>query len=361
MEWTDVKRWRKEQRGERIAARLARPLAERKRVRDAVADCLRQEVAALRRGRIAFYWPIRAELDLRDLVAEMIGGGVGGALPVVVTKNAPLEFWDWTPETQVTPGFWNIPVPAARAPVTPDVLLVPLVGFDRAGYRLGYGGGYYDRTLAGFAAKPLAIGVGYAADGLDSIHPQPHDIPMDAIVTDEGIRWRTWPAGLRHEDPLPLGAASPPCLMHEADPAYMGFLSDAETLAFLNELLEGERAGARGALEMARATVEMDLRVALSAVASDEARFCAMLHRHVQRLGGEPSGATGAFLTKLRDTPGGAAKLDLLNRGQGWVVRRLRRMLPKIADPELHRDLRDMLEAHDRNILRCARFCREPA
>ena len=80
-------------------------------------------------------------------------------------------------------GLWNIPVPAERRPST-RALLIPLVGYDSAGYRLGYGGGYYDRTLAATASRPLCIGVGYDDARLATIHPQPHDIPMSLIVTE---------------------------------------------------------------------------------------------------------------------------------------------------------------------------------
>ena len=86
-------------------------------------------------------------------------------------------------------GVWNIPVPGERTLVQPNLLLVPLVGFDAAGYRLGYGGGYYDRTLAAMSPRPLTIGVGFAMGRLNSIYPQPHDIPMDAIVTEDAFLW----------------------------------------------------------------------------------------------------------------------------------------------------------------------------
>ena len=81
-------------------------------------------------------------------------------------------------------GFWDIPVPANDVRVTPTALLVPLVGFDEVGYRLGYGGGYYDRTLGSLPAKPIAIGVGYELAHLETIYPQAHDIPMSTIVTE---------------------------------------------------------------------------------------------------------------------------------------------------------------------------------
>ena len=84
-------------------------------------------------------------------------------------------------------GFWNIPVPAERRVVAPDALLIPLVGYDAAGYRLGYGGGYYDRTLAALAPRPFCIGVAYDDSQLETIHPQPHDIPMNLIVTERSV------------------------------------------------------------------------------------------------------------------------------------------------------------------------------
>lgn len=133
---------------------------------------------------IGFYWPIRGEYDARKLVAALIDRGAHAAMPVVVEKSAPLIFRDWHPGTRMANGFWDIPVPAEGEPVIPTALLVPLVGFDDRGYRLGYGGGYYDRTLASLPAKPFAIGVGYELSHLGTIYPQPHDIPMSAIVTE---------------------------------------------------------------------------------------------------------------------------------------------------------------------------------
>ena len=356
MEWREVNKWRREMRNEILAARLARPLAVRKATRDKIVAHLSREMPWLGRDGFGFYWPFRGELDLRDFAGAATSGGGAMALPVVVTEKQPVEFWEWRPETKMVPGVWSIPVPASRKPIQPPALLIPLLGFDDAGYRLGYGGGYYDRTLAACAEKPLAIGVGYAADRLATIHPQPHDIPMDAIVTEEGVRW------ISPRNPLAGGdAGESPCMMGEADPAYMGYLTDEETAAVLNELLEGERAGARGVIEMARMTPDLELRVALSAVAQDEARYCAMLSRHIERLGGQPSSETGAFLEKLRGIEEQNAKIDLLNKGQSWVSRRLAEILPKIADPDLYDDLCDMREVHDRNVARCARFSRQPA
>jgi 5-formyltetrahydrofolate cyclo-ligase len=83
-------------------------------------------------------------------------------------------------------GVWNIPVPATTDEVVPDIVIAPVVGFDRACYRLGYGGGFFDRTLATMKNSPRKLGVGYRQQALLTIHPQPHDIPMDMIITEQG-------------------------------------------------------------------------------------------------------------------------------------------------------------------------------
>ena len=106
-------------------------------------------------------------------------------------KGRPLEFWSWQPEMKLIRGIWNIPIPSERNPVNPTNLLVPLVGFDAAAYRLGHGGGYYDRTLANLNPRPFTIGVGYEFGRLETIYPQPHDIPMDSIVTETGVSLRS--------------------------------------------------------------------------------------------------------------------------------------------------------------------------
>jgi len=135
---------------------------------------------------LGVYWPVRGEIDVRDLAIGHLGNGGRIGLPVVVTESAPVEFWSWRPETPMSRGVWNIPIPAERELLEPDALIVPLVGFDPQRYRLGYGGGYYDRTLAACRRRPFCIGLGYEEAQLATIFPQPHDIPMDLIVTDGG-------------------------------------------------------------------------------------------------------------------------------------------------------------------------------
>jgi 5-formyltetrahydrofolate cyclo-ligase len=116
--------------------------------------------------------------------------GLRLALPVVVERARPLVFRPWWPGVRMEPGVWSIPVPAEGEPMLPDVVVSPLVGFDGRGYRLGYGGGYYDRTLAALrdaGRPPRAIGVGHELAWLETIHPQPHDVPMAVVVTERRV------------------------------------------------------------------------------------------------------------------------------------------------------------------------------
>jgi hypothetical protein len=154
------------------------------------------------------------------------------------------------------------------------------------------------------------------------------------------------------DDPNSEGCfASPPCFMHELDPAWLGFASRDEVLAWLNELLEGERAGARGVAELAAGT-EGEPHAILRDIAQDEASFCAMLAGHIRRLGATPSGRTGSFYDKLSAAQGDA-RLDLLDRGQAWVVRKLDEIMPRIHDDGLRADLARMRDVHVSNIERC--------
>lgn len=134
------------------------------------------------------YWPIKGEPDLRPLLSGLHRAGVTIALPVVETRAAPLVFRRWTPEMRMIRGDWNIPVPSPEAEVlSPDVVLAPCLGWDAGCYRLGWGGGYFDRTLAVLNPRPFAIGIALAAAQMSTIYPQPHDIPLDMIVTEAGV------------------------------------------------------------------------------------------------------------------------------------------------------------------------------
>ena len=180
-----IGRWRREQRQRLRLGRMTLPMTERSAFTAQIVTYLKQN-PRLTDALIGFYWPFRNEVDLCNFVSEQIGHDGQAALPVVVEKNKPVEFWLWRPGDTLTPGVWNIPIPTKRRPVRPDILLVPLLGFDAAGYRLGNGGGYYDRTLAAMAALPYTVGVGYELGRLSTIYPCSHDVPMNEIVTEAG-------------------------------------------------------------------------------------------------------------------------------------------------------------------------------
>lgn len=191
----DVARWRKAERHCLRAERDALSVAERKAAGAALSDHLGQLIAERFAGAaglvLSGYWPIKGEPDLRPLLAALSGAGVIVALPVVVAKAAPMVFRRWLPGMPMVRGDWNIPVPPPDAEtLIPDIALAPLVGWDHEGYRLGYGGGYFDRTLASLAPRPFTIGIGLQSAQLASIFPQPHDIGLDVILTEAGVRFR---------------------------------------------------------------------------------------------------------------------------------------------------------------------------
>jgi 5,10-methenyltetrahydrofolate synthetase len=138
---------------------------------------------------ISCYWPIKGELDLRPWMTGLHEQRAVVALPVVERLGEPLDFRRWAPGVTMERGHWNIPVPPATAErLRPEICLAPLVGWDDEGYRLGYGGGYFDRTLAALPTRPLVIGVGLQSARLGTIAPQPHDVPTSVVVTEAGVQ-----------------------------------------------------------------------------------------------------------------------------------------------------------------------------
>lgn len=187
--WPEIRQWRKAQREALLRARVDAGAEKRKAWSAIIEPQLRQIVAERRAGSIGFYWPFKGEFDPRPLARDLVAAGTTMALPTVVQPKTPLEFRRWTSGIEMEIGVYDIPFPKARNVVQPELLLVPLVGFDAAGYRLGYGGGYYDRTIASYAARPFALAVGFELSRLETIFPQDHDLPMDVIVTEAGL-WR---------------------------------------------------------------------------------------------------------------------------------------------------------------------------
>jgi len=186
LERGDIMRWRKAERLRLIAERLKLSAEERRRHAAAIARHLTDAIGNVGAPTVAVYWPFRGEPSLRPWVELIHAGGAQCALPIIVEPHAPLVFRTWRPGASMTSGIWNIPVPSEGIDVLPDIVVSPVVGFDPACYRLGYGGGFDDRTLAAMASKPQVIGVGFAMSAVATIHPLPHDIPMHVNVTEDG-------------------------------------------------------------------------------------------------------------------------------------------------------------------------------
>ena len=192
LERQQIMDWRRSQRERLIELRLRSPVEQRQRASAEISrrlDALWRGEGRLSAGTVVSgFWPLRGEPDLRPWLGDLHAQGLVCVLPVVVEKAAPLQFRRWSPGCAMEKGFWNIPVPADPAPYVPQLLIAPVVGFDRQCYRLGYGGGYFDRTLALLKSQQRSFhvtGIGYAESELPSIRPLPHDIPLQGIVTEE--------------------------------------------------------------------------------------------------------------------------------------------------------------------------------
>jgi 5-formyltetrahydrofolate cyclo-ligase len=189
------------------------PLRARLRqARASLNDAQRQRGALLMRGRlftwvqlaraaarnagrpalsvIAAYWPLAEEPDLRPLLSQWAEAGITVALPAVRGAGQPLEFRPWSPGAPMQEGAYGIQEPLAGKVVTPDLILVPTLGYTAQADRVGYGGGYYDRTLAALKAAGHAfttIGIAWTCGLLDEAHaPEPHDVRLDAVLTPDG-------------------------------------------------------------------------------------------------------------------------------------------------------------------------------
>jgi 5,10-methenyltetrahydrofolate synthetase len=180
----DSAAFRSRLRREKIAARMALPAD----VHELASASIEKRLEVLLADRppqvIGFCWPLRNEFDCRPLVERLLTSGWRAAQPVVVAPAAPMVFRPWTPATSMTVDRHGIPIPTGGETVTPNVVLLPLVAFDSLGYRIGYGGGYFDRTLAALSPSPFAVGVGFELARVDSVRPEPHDVRLDAIVTE---------------------------------------------------------------------------------------------------------------------------------------------------------------------------------
>ena len=225
----DVKSWRKAERDRLIAAREGLDPAALELFRQRLDAHLWRSFPGLTAARLAFCWPIRKEYDARPLAQRLRECGAVTALPVVVAPGQPLIFREWHPGVTLASGPLGIPYPVGSDLVVPTAALVPMNGWDEAGYRLGYGGGFFDRTLASLTSKPVVIGVSYELARIPTIHPQRWDIPMDWVVTERGV-YRRDPEGLAFLGEPAAGdastLASPVCYAAEIDPTHFGDRQD---------------------------------------------------------------------------------------------------------------------------------------
>lgn len=183
----ELKAWRKAERERLVAARAALDAHAVDARRRQIDAHLERAFPGLQWIAFAFCWPIRNEYDARHLARTLREAGALTALPVVVAPKTPLVFREWHPGVALAKGPLGIPYPVGSREVAPRAVLLPMNGWDAQGHRLGYGGGFFDRTLAGLKEKPLVIGVSYELARMQTIQPQPWDMPMDYVVTERGV------------------------------------------------------------------------------------------------------------------------------------------------------------------------------
>ncbi len=371
----EVSLWRKTRRADLIDARLAMPTRLRDQYTALLITHLAPLIADLMQP-ISAYWPLKGEPDLRPLMRELDRAEVLMALPVALRLGEPMSFRPWHHGATMERGIWGIPIPATHDEVQPRIVLAPLVGFDNAGYRLGYGGGFFDRTLSAISPLPLIIGIAYASAKLATVHPQPHDVPMDFIVNEEGI-FRSVNGNLQRLDiaearrvavnvaeargtlrqstfSLPDGG-SPPCSAQEFPRYFDAAISNDELAMLLNTLLEAERAGAKVISTILADYTDTLARETLRAVHRDEVRNCGLLIDALRALGRTPSNSTGDFVEKALAIEGRAARLDFLNRGQAWVAKKIGAVHPRLAPGPIGDMLTEMQSSHLVNIQLCER------
>jgi 5,10-methenyltetrahydrofolate synthetase len=216
----ELSAWRKSERTRLLGERSALSEEALADLRVRIDHHIERAFPDLVHGIFAFCWPYRNEYDVRHLAASLRRRGATTALPVVVAPKTPLIFREWKPGVELAEGPLGIPYPVGSSEVSLDHVLLPMVGWDGDGYRLGYGGGFFDRTLAALARRPRVIGIAYEQAFIKTIRPQPYDIPVDFVVTERGV-YRREPQGLKFLD-NPQAFSSPPCYAGEMAPGYFG-------------------------------------------------------------------------------------------------------------------------------------------
>ena len=231
MQHAELMAWRKHLRHELLARRRAVPEEWLHAWRIAIDGHLRYGFPGLAKGVVAFCWPIQNEYDARHLIHRLRQQGATAVLPVVVAPNTPLVFREWHPGVEMALGKLDIPYPKASPELVPNTVLLPMNGFDQQGYRLGYGGGFFDRTLEALKERrPAVIGVAFELAAIETIHPQPWDMPVDYVVTERGVyrcdSGKLEFLGVPEERRTEL--SSPVCYAADIAPGYFGEESDGK-------------------------------------------------------------------------------------------------------------------------------------
>lgn len=182
-----LKAWRKQERARLVAAREAVDHATLAQWRERMDECLERRFPGLAKGVVGFCWPIKNEYDARYVAKRLRDRGAVTAMPVVVAPRTPLVFREWHPGVELAKGAMDIPYPKDSREVIPDWVLLPMNGWDGEGYRLGYGAGFFDRTLASYAKRPFVIGVTFELARMQTVKPQSWDIPVDCVLTERGL------------------------------------------------------------------------------------------------------------------------------------------------------------------------------
>jgi 5,10-methenyltetrahydrofolate synthetase len=187
-----LKAVRKRLREHSLAKRAAMDEHERAQYAARICAALAGLLADIGPRRLGFCWPFRGEVDVRETVGAWLAQDASrqAGLPVVIAPRMAMAFRRWAPGAPMIDDAYGIAIPARDERLQPDCLLLPLVAFDDAGHRLGYGAGYFDRTIAALAAagqRPSVIGIGFECLRCPTIHPQPHDAPLDWLITEAGV------------------------------------------------------------------------------------------------------------------------------------------------------------------------------
>ncbi len=221
----ELRAWRRAERERLLAAREQLDGVALEQLRRRIDGHLARAFPGLARQAVAFCWPTRGEYDARPFLETLRAQGAVTALPVVAGPGRPLVFREWHPGVALAAGPLGIPYPESSPAVEPAAVLVPMIGWDGGGYRLGYGAGYFDRTLAARSTPFAAIGIAYELARLSTIQPQAWDVPMDWVVTERGVYRRDPPGLVFLGEPVagePGPLASPVCYADEIAPGYFG-------------------------------------------------------------------------------------------------------------------------------------------